>query len=267
VKNHGAYLLGIAGQIHEANDNLRAAEAAMREALQMDRDASDTASWQVYLNWIRLGRLQTLTGRAQATLQSSADVLRHVRAARDAPPWFVTRAHAVALQSAVETADRAAIEELAAQLQRLGCSQGDDFTDMACREGLLGAHRVRGERTAASALLAQIEQAAEPTRGRRSMLFDSQATADMLSAVARAHLELGALEQAAHAVQRAHEKVATLQLKSVLTDLRLGGVEHALLLARGDSAAAKAVTEQLRQRIAAHPDRELLAVYERALRD
>jgi hypothetical protein len=52
---------------------------------------------------------------------------------------------------------------------------------------------------------------------------------------------------------------------SIVFDLRLGLVEREVLRAKGDAAAAQALTERLRRRIASHPDRALLSSYERVL--
>ena len=206
LQTYGAYVYGIAGQIYEANDDLRAAEAALREGMRIEREHYGD-SWQAQFGWVRLARLLTRSGRTAEVLQTSPEVLARLDAARDAPPWFVARAQSLALAAAVDAADARAMAERTNALQRLTCNHDDALTDSWCREALLESFCKRGDKAAAAALLHEIATRTQLTRSRRPVKFAEIESIALLTSAGRAHVTLGSLDSAAGALRQARDQL------------------------------------------------------------
>jgi len=261
-KHIGAYLQGIAAQTHEANDALGAAESAFRTGMRMEHEVYEADSWLRHGQWVRLSRLLVRTGRAADALAGHADVLRRLAAAPDTPPWFHARALASALAAAVELGDTRAMDEMAASLQQVGCKH-DPSTETVCVQALLESQRARGDLNGARELLLGFE--AHTHAMLRQAAVPAGIPIDALISIAHTHLALGAVPQATQSAETARQRLGSLAIQPIVLDLRLGLVERDILRAKADVAAARALSERLQRRIAAHPDRVLLSAYEQAL--
>jgi serine/threonine-protein kinase len=253
------------GQISEAGDELGNAETAYRRALAAQRARADAASWQAHSNWVYLGRLMARTGRAAEVVKEMADVSARIRDGDNAPPWFREWMLSVALEAATTAGDARAMDGYGAALQRAGCSVGDPTIDGWCSIALLEYQVARGKTHDAARGLQELESRHRALPPARPGTLTGALAVAMLQTIARAHLALDAAPKASEAVKEARQVLATLPMQPALLDLRLGLVERSVLLAQGDAGAAQALTERLRQRLAAHPDRALLRGYEQAL--
>lgn len=263
MKTYGGHLYGVAGVIHEANDRLQDAEAAFREGIRLDRE-NYANTWQMYADWPRLSRLLVRTGRSAEVLDETPAILTGLEALPDKPRWFVARIQIAALAAAAEIPDLRALDRYGDAVERVGCKH-DAFTEASCRHVRLDAARARGDTVVLAAMLSDVialEQSLAtkfpPAQARLSSIA-------MLTSIARAQVDLGEHAKADQAMQRARQQIADGSSLSIVFDLRLGLVERAVLMKRGESAAASALTARLQRRLAEHPDRPLLKVYEQEL--
>lgn len=263
MKTYGGHLYGVAGVIHEANDRLQDAEAAFREGIRLDRE-NYANTWQMYADWPRLSRLLVRTGRSAEVLDETPAILTGLEALPDKPRWFVARIQIAALAAAAEIPDLRALDRYGDAVERVGCKH-DAFTEASCRHVRLDAARARGDTVALSAMLSDVialEQSLAtkfpPAQARLSSIA-------MLTSIARAQLALGAHEKAEQAMQRARQQITDGPAVSIVFDLRLALLERAVLLQRGASTAANALTARLQRRLSEHPDRVLLKGYEQEL--
>lgn len=263
LKTYGGHLYGIAGVIHEANDQLQDAEAAFREGVRLDRE-NYANSWQMYADWPRLGRLLLRTGRAAEVLEQTPAILTRLEALPEKPRWFLARILTAALAAAAEIPDLRALDRYAEALERVGCNH-DPFTEVLCRQTRLDAARARSDMGAVAMLLNDVDALEQSLATRFPPAQARLSSIAMLTSIARAQIALGADAKADPILQRARQQLADGPNPSVVADLRLGLLERAVLVKRGDAAAARALTAGLRQRLAAHPDRALLKDYEQAL--
>jgi hypothetical protein len=249
--------------IHEANDRLQDAELAFREGIKLDRE-NYANTWQMNADWPRLSRLLVRTARAAEVLEETPAILTRVEALPEKPRWFLARIQTAALAAAAEVADLQALDRYGDALERVGCKH-DAFTEASCRHVRLDAARARGDMAAVAAMLSDVVALEQSLATKFPPAQARLSSISMLTSIARAQVALGEHAKADQAMQRARQQIADGPELSIVFDLRLGLVEREVLRAKGDAAAAQALTERLRRRIASHPDRALLSSYERVL--
>jgi serine/threonine-protein kinase len=253
------------GRISEANDELRAAEAAYRRAVELERKNADARAWQAHVNWVYLVRLLARTSPPAGVLDEGPQILAQVAQAGTAPPWFDAWARSALLEAAT-AADVPAMDTIANDLERGGCAVREPaFVELLCRCALLEFHAVRGNRDATARLVGELEEQRRTLPPQGSGFTANAMWITLLQAVARGHLALGATAKADDAAKEARRQFVQPSAQPFLTDVRLGLVERNVLLAQGDRAGAETLTARLQARLAAHPDRAALASYEKAL--
>jgi len=263
MKTYGGHLYGVAGVIHEANDRLQDAELAFREGIKLDRE-NYANTWQMHADWPRLSRLLVRTGRPAEVLEQTPAILAQVEALPEKPRWFLARIQIAALAAAAEIPDLRALDRYGDALERVGCKH-DAFTEASCRHVRLDAARARGDMAAVAALLSDVVALEQSLATKFPPAQARISSISMLTSVARAQIALGAHAEADRALQRARQQIADGPPLSIVFDLRLALVERAVLIKRGESAAASALTARLQSRLAEHPDRLLLKDYEQEL--
>jgi hypothetical protein len=254
------------GRISEANDELRAAEAAYRRAMELERDRADANAWQAHLSWVYVARLLARTGRPAGVSEEGGPILTRVAQSGSAPKWFEPWARSALLEAATAAGDVPAMQAHASELERNGCAVREPaFVELLCRCALLEFHVVRGNRAATVRLVNELEEQRRTLPAPGSGFTATGMWIALLQAVARGQLALGATTKADDAVKEARRQFAQPFAQPFLTDVRLGLVERSVLLAQGDRTGAETLTARLQARLAAHPDRALLVGYEQAL--